>query len=242
MNKWFLIFMTLLLSVYSVVLNAQVSGQTSLLEIETTPPDSIIVCGDSAFFSVEITNTHSQSLTNLEFNPKMIPGMLYISGSVTGMTEQNIASLNEPIFTLSTINPNQTIVLNFYAKAECSIIDQIINLGGGSSSGGLATNQTRVDYLNNGTSEFALEFKLSRATLLLILIFLLDTSRVLVDNAREKVDTCKRTVSYMVDSSCLFDAQESISFTARLRALSTHSKKDFKLQCLLLVDFRVFLL
>ncbi len=157
MNKWLLIFSTLLLSVYSIVSNAQV-GQTGLLDVETTPPDSIVVCGDSAFFSVEITNTHSQQLTGLVFNPKMIPGMIYIAGSVTGMAEQNIATLNEPLFSLNAINPNQTIVLTFYAKAECSIIDQVINLGNGSSSGGLATNETRVDYLNNGASEFSLEF------------------------------------------------------------------------------------
>jgi hypothetical protein len=154
MNRWIPLLVTLFLSIYSVVLNAQ----TSLLNIETSPPDSIIVCGDSAFFSVEITNTHNQQLTNLVFNPKMIPGIIYISGSVTGMVEQNIATPHEPLFTLSGINPNETIVLTFYAKAECSIINQIINLGGSSSSGGLATNQTRVDYLNNGASEFSLEF------------------------------------------------------------------------------------
>lgn len=153
MNRWSLFLMVLTLSLYTVFSTAQ----TNLLEIETSPPDSVIVCGDSAFFSVEITNTHSQQLTNLVFNPKMIPGMIYISGSVTGMAEQNISTPNEPLFTLGTINANQTIVLTFYAKAECSIINQIINLGGSASSGGLATNQTRIDYLNNGLSEFSLE-------------------------------------------------------------------------------------
>ena len=157
MNRLSLLLITLLLSMYTIVLYGQVNGQASHLTIETTPPDSIIVCGDSAFFSVEIRNTHSQQLTNLVFNPKMIPGLIYISGSVTGMTEQNIATLNEPLFELNQINPNQTIVLTFYVKAECAIIDQIINLGNSSSSAGLATNQTRVDYLNSGNSEFSLE-------------------------------------------------------------------------------------
>jgi len=153
MNRWNLILLTLSLSLYSIISNAQ----TNFLDIETSPPDSIIVCGDSAFFSVEITNTHSQQLTNLVFNPKMIPGMLYIAGSVVGMAEQNISTLHEPLFTLSEIDPNQTITLTFFAKAECSIINQIINLGGSSSSGGLATNQTRVDYLNGGVPEHSIE-------------------------------------------------------------------------------------
>ena len=157
MNRLSILLIILFLSMYSIVSQGQVGGQASHLTIETIPPDSIIVCGDSAFFSVEITNTHSQQLSDLVFNPKMIPGMIYIAGSVTGMTEQNITTLNEPLFELNQIAPNQTIVLTFYAKAECSIIDQIINLGNGASSNGLATNQTRVDYVNNGTAQFSLE-------------------------------------------------------------------------------------
>ncbi|BDS15581.1 PKD domain-containing protein [Aureispira anguillae] len=152
MNNWRFFLISLLLCTYTVL-----NAQTTYLDIETTPPDSIIVCGDSAFFSVEVTNTHSQALTNLIFNPKMIPGILYIPGSVTGMQEHNISTPHEPLFSLGEIDAGETFTLTFYVKAECSIINQIINLGGSSSSGGLATNQTRIDYLENGIAGYSLE-------------------------------------------------------------------------------------
>lgn len=152
MDKWSFILTLFLLPLCSLIY-----AQTTDLDIETTVPDSIVVCGDSAFFTVEITNTTATQMSNLIFNPKMIQGMIYIPGSVTGMLEHNIAQPNEPLFALSTIDAGETIYVTFYAKAECSIISQVMNLGGNAASAGLANNSTRIDYMNGSVPLHSVE-------------------------------------------------------------------------------------
>ncbi len=128
-------------------------SQSDTLDISTDVPDTMTVCGDSAKFTVTIKNTSAALVTDLLLNPMMPEGMIYVPGSVTGMTEFDISDPNEPLFDAASLAAGDSIVVMFFARADCDIIPLLTDPG----SGNPVNNNTRVDFEIGGTPYFSLE-------------------------------------------------------------------------------------
>lgn len=97
------------------------------LFVSTNVPDSMNVCIESQTFTVTITNNHNRTMSGVVVNPRMPQGLIYDSSSVSGATEFDIRVANEPLFSLPTIGPGQTVLFSYDAHADCEILNQLPN-------------------------------------------------------------------------------------------------------------------
>jgi PKD repeat protein len=96
----------------------------SQVNITSTVPSFLYVCGSPDSFSITIYNTSTtSSLTSAKLKVDMPAGMFYEAGSVSGsgVSQFNIDTLNKPIFSLPTISPSSSLRVLFYATAGCAL-------------------------------------------------------------------------------------------------------------------------
>jgi gliding motility-associated-like protein len=96
----------------------------SQVNITSTVPSFLYVCGSPDSFSITIYNTSTtSSLISAKLKVDMPAGMFYEAGSVSGsgVSQFNIDTLNKPIFSLPTISPSSSLRVLFYATAGCAL-------------------------------------------------------------------------------------------------------------------------
>jgi gliding motility-associated-like protein/uncharacterized repeat protein (TIGR01451 family) len=116
-----------------------------MVDITTTVPSDLTVCGVSKTFTVKVYNPSPNLLTNIVLTVTMPTGMRYDAGSITGATDFNITNLSAPQFSITDIATLTTRNLTFTASAVCDIMAFL-------SAGNPALNQLRIDYRANGNN------------------------------------------------------------------------------------------
>ena len=112
-------------------------------------PANLVVCGPAQAFTLKITNTSlSDSIKTGKATVKLPVGFQYVSSSVTssvGVKESNISNLNQPIFSIPTITPKDSVKFSINVSVNCSVI-AYINAGGSLRNFmSLSYNGTAVD-------------------------------------------------------------------------------------------------
>jgi len=140
-------FLTAFLFGLSVLFSQRSSAQGYMVDINTTVPADLTVCGASKTFTINVYNPSPNLLTNIELTVNMPVGMRYDAGSITGATELNITNLSAPQFTIADIATLNTRSLSFTASASCYIMAYL-------SAGNPVLNQLRIDYSANGNPSY----------------------------------------------------------------------------------------
>lgn len=94
------------------------------LEINTTSPPFITVCGPSAGFSFTLKNNTSTSIQNLVISYEFPNGIEYVPGTImgTGITEADLSNLQQPVFNLSQLNGNGLLTFQLQGQAYCGVL------------------------------------------------------------------------------------------------------------------------
>ncbi|MBT7995496.1 MAG: PKD domain-containing protein, partial [Bacteroidetes bacterium] len=127
--------LTMLSSIFFVFLYL---GTFAQVNVTSTVPSFLYLCGNSDSFTVTVYNTSTTAtLSSVKLKVIMPDGMFYDTGSVSGtnVSQYNIDTLNKPIFSLPNISPSTSLKIRFYASAGCNL-----------TSSSLLTNTNRVDY------------------------------------------------------------------------------------------------
>ncbi len=126
-----------------------ISGPSGLAQnividyINPSGDEGLIVC-DSALFELTLTNTSTDNAINVTLNLQFPDFVSYLPGSVVNATESNISNLNAPVFEVTDMVPSEVVDIQFFAKAECELIEAINNMQ-------LFANTIQVDY-DNGSN------------------------------------------------------------------------------------------
>ena len=127
--------------------------------ITATEPN-LQVCGPGGTVTVNVYNTSPTStLTGVELQVQMPPGVEYISGTVSppGITELSTSPANQPRFGLPDLSPNSTLTITFQVQATCDILPflgdpdnevkntYLLTWGGGGSASYTSPNEYAID-------------------------------------------------------------------------------------------------
>ena len=106
--------------------------------ITTQDPTLLYVCGQDGF-QITVKNNTAAPLSGLQVTLILPAGIEYVSGSINGATQFNLANPSAPIFALADLPAGATAVLTGQEKATCSVIAAI-------NTGQLFTNTVQVTY------------------------------------------------------------------------------------------------
>ncbi len=122
-------------------------GQGNMITISSTVPAQMTICGGQKLFTITIYNPSPFTLLNDTLKLTMPPGIEYLPGTITGATENNISTANEPVFLLQNIPTLTTVNISYYATVRCAVMAY-------TSGGGVIENQVRVNYTANNVKNF----------------------------------------------------------------------------------------
>ena len=111
----------LTLALFSL-LTAPVFAQNILITYQKS--DALFVCGADTFF-ISVQNTGVNPLTGATLEVALPTGVTYLSGSVTGATEQNISNMQQPLFALSDLAAGATTPIALLLTADCAAADAL---------------------------------------------------------------------------------------------------------------------
>ena len=128
---------------------------TPKLQLSTTVPSGLNVCGSSQDFTLSLHNTQSSNMTDLVVTVVMTEGVVldatgsYGDAVLLGYQSGNIS---RPQFTISQLNAGATAQINYAARAKCDVVTVIRqlypNLGSGTAT---VKNYTSADYKISST-------------------------------------------------------------------------------------------
>jgi gliding motility-associated-like protein len=126
----------------------QCYSQSNIVSITSVVPTNLAVCGSAQTFTVTLYNPSPFPVVNDTLFITLPAGIVYQAGSISGsgVSEQNISNLNNPVFLLPTIASLATAInITFTAKANCDVISYI-------SNGGIIQNTVKVKFTANGAA------------------------------------------------------------------------------------------
>ncbi|MBC8342831.1 MAG: hypothetical protein H8E61_02470, partial [Bacteroidetes bacterium] len=126
MNQNLKLQKSVILLFVSILLILFTNSSYSQVNITSTVPSFLYLCGDSDSFTVTVYNTSTTAtITAVKLTVNMPGGMYYDTGSVSGsgVSQYNIDTLNKPVFSLPNIGPSSSLKLRFYASAGCDLIN-----------------------------------------------------------------------------------------------------------------------
>lgn len=102
-----------------------VYGQASL-NFSSTASD-LIVCGASDTFTLTLNNFSSDTLTGVQIQVELPPGISYVGSSLNGvgMSEFNVSVPDSVVFSGPDLLPFQVVSLDFQAAASCGATDTL---------------------------------------------------------------------------------------------------------------------
>jgi len=112
----------LLIAIFFTNLTLFAQSDVNLL-VETTSSSSMNVCGDEVSFSIKFSNRSSQTVTSLVYQSSL-PDGVQIVDILGGLI--NSGSSQEPSISIPDIPGNTNFTLNYTAKANCSLISNIL--------------------------------------------------------------------------------------------------------------------
>ncbi|MFY9311198.1 MAG: hypothetical protein WAQ28_19295, partial [Bacteroidia bacterium] len=130
-------------------------GQGNMITIGTTVPSQITVRGPAKTFTVAIYNPSPFLLTNDTLKLTLPPGIVYQSGSISGVLNSSPATIgefninipNQPVFLLPSIPTLNYLNITFTAAVTCDVLPYL-------AGGGIIQNDVVVNYLANGNNTF----------------------------------------------------------------------------------------
>ena len=125
----------------------QVFAQGNRLVITSSVPTEMTVCGEQQTFTLQLYNPSPNLLTNVSVAVNMPSGLIYVAGTITGATEQNISDLSNPVFAITDIATLTNRTITFSAGAGCDVMAYM-------AAGLPARNIARVNYTANGFNTF----------------------------------------------------------------------------------------
>jgi len=126
-----------------------VYGQ-SKVNITSTMPSGIDLCGQSEAFSFNVRNITTGTVTGQSIKLSLPTGMYYVKGSIngTGTSEKSTSNLQYPEFNLPDLNITQSVTITLDIIADCGI-ESFLTSGGlpiitaeATYSGGTANHKT----------------------------------------------------------------------------------------------------
>ncbi|MCB9245856.1 MAG: gliding motility-associated C-terminal domain-containing protein [Flavobacteriales bacterium] len=138
---------------------ARVHAQAKL-NITSTLPSNIDVCGEEVNCEVDIRNISTGTLTGLNATLTFPAGLYYVKGSISGsgITELNVSDSLKPSFSLPNLSLAQSAVLKFNLKANCQI-SALLN------SGKLVTMLVNASYSGGVVNYTSSPFSISQPSL-----------------------------------------------------------------------------
>lgn len=94
------------------------------LTISYENPNDLSVCGQDQL-KITLTNAGSSASQNPTVQLTLPTGLIYQIGSVAGASEQNIANLNQPIFSLTNIAGGGKSEFTLNLAADCKLVSEI---------------------------------------------------------------------------------------------------------------------
>ncbi len=133
-----------------MVIGSELLGQGNKLSIQVTPPKNISICGINDTALVQAYNISVSTITGIKVTLNLPPGTFYIKSSVkgTGLSENNISNLNQPVFNA----PNLAVASNFIFRVSITAGCGLYSYISGNNSPVIIS---RIDYAGNydvGTS------------------------------------------------------------------------------------------
>lgn len=117
--------MRLLLACLFTLSGYTVFAQNLILTYQN--PDALSVCIDDQM-SITVNNTGNAPATGVQVILRLPAGIRYVSGTIAGASEQNIANLNAPVFKLDQdLAPGAPATLNLTVHATCALVNAINN-------------------------------------------------------------------------------------------------------------------
>lgn len=127
--------------------------------ITIAAPDFLYVCGEDTV-TITVKNTSTTTLNNVTATVTLPTSVLYVSGSVTGATEQNLSNLSVPIFSVATLGPGAEQQFKIRVLATCDLIPAI-------NTGQLFTINVKVNYTGGMDQVSSVNFKVETGLLVI---------------------------------------------------------------------------
>lgn len=122
-------------------------------QISVSNPTGLTVC-DSAFIHIQIANDSATTLDNAVLHINLSNCLEYLQGSVSNALEVDIADLQHPVFSLTSILPGETAVIQLGLRAPCGCFGAI-------NDGAVFSNSLQLiawgDTLSLSASAFSVE-------------------------------------------------------------------------------------
>jgi uncharacterized repeat protein (TIGR01451 family) len=150
MKRKNILFTTVLFKLF-IICSVFVYGQDDDIYSLTATGENMVVCGPEITFRVIVKNNTTETIENLVMFPGLPTGVAYVSGSAGNMTEIS-ADPEDASFQVQDIDPLDSVIVSYKAKADCRLIDFIQSGATGTSA--LANNYTRYEYTLAGTSKY----------------------------------------------------------------------------------------
>jgi len=116
-------------------LSFTVSLYAQNLNIQTTVPSGLTVCGQADTFAVSLTNTSSDTLENVSVSIRLPIGIHYVLGSLTGAaTAVDVSQLDSIVLSISDMPPADVVSFTILTEALCeatsnaSLLDNIVEV------------------------------------------------------------------------------------------------------------------
>ena len=103
----------------------------SKVNITTTLPSSIDVCGTSEIIELDVRNITTGSLSGVDLQLDLPQGLSYVLGSLSGngVSEKTVSNLQKPIFSLPQLGVASSATLKVSLVADCDILSYMSNGG-----------------------------------------------------------------------------------------------------------------
>jgi gliding motility-associated-like protein len=98
-------------------------AQSKKLFIQTYLPSDVTICGKSDSVVFEINNITGSSITSINLNLSLPPGIYYVANSAkgNGVSQFNISNLNAPVFALPNMNIAGFLRLSLKLQSTCDL-------------------------------------------------------------------------------------------------------------------------
>ncbi len=133
------------------------------ITFNTSEPDGVTVCGESAVFSVEFTNNTTTTLQNVSITLVLPTGIVYepgsiVEGATSTIQESNVSNLSSIGLSSNDIAANETVAFTFEASANFEAYNSQI-------AGNTFSNNIVVNYDGGSESETTSTFNVLYAAL-----------------------------------------------------------------------------
>lgn len=113
------------LSLFLLMLTICFNFKAQIVSIQENRPENMTVCMGNYPFSVILKNTSQSNISSITILLDL-PDYISYTGNLTNAILQDSSNLNQPIFRVSELEANDSIIIFYTASANCDIIPSIL--------------------------------------------------------------------------------------------------------------------